>query len=173
MCWDDDLNINLKIIDIPKILQLEPILENLGYSYLVVYSNLMIKIGNDTCWVNIFPTHSYGSRTQIWETYENPKYIENNTLYPLKLYSFRELRIYGPCHADVYLSYDFGPYYLNEVVIYNHRMNNATKLCCNLKDLSITFQQAAKSSGPLKNRINPTLLPPLHIHTIDLRTSYR
>jgi lipopolysaccharide cholinephosphotransferase len=171
MLWDDDIDINVNILDFQKILQLQPILECLGYRVLF-YPNLMMKIGNG-CWMDVFPTYHCANKTiyvdHWWKRENKPIYLYDEELYPLKLYQYGELYIWGPQNSHAYLRCGFGENYMEEVFINNHLLPSRTCFICNFKDLSEKFQKAALTSYPLQNRMEFMNLPPLTQETIEVK----
>ena len=157
MLWDDDFDINVKITDFPSIFQLQPMLEKLRY-YLLIYPNFMLKIGTwslDGCWVDVFPTYHDSEKTTYvnhwWKRDRDPLYIYDTELYPLRLYQFGKLQLWGPCDPHSYLKCGFGDNYMKEVLIYNHKIENPFQ--CDFDDLSMKFREAAISSIELIDRV--------------------
>ena len=179
MWWDDDMDINVPILDIPKILQLQPVFEKLGYLVLM-HSNCMMKIGDgkNGYWIDIFPTYHANNKTlyihHFWKREGEPLYLYDNELYPLKLYKFGPLHLYGPRDPHAYLRCGCGEDYRDRVVMYNHLLPmGASHVTCQFQDLPPRFKQCALPSVALTNRIEMTTLLPLSDHTINIKTSLR
>lgn len=158
--WDDDLDINVDYYHLATLFQLKPVFEHLGYTFML-YHNGMIKIcKNREYWIDIFPTKHQDSKTYYvdhwWKREGQTLYLYDEELYPLKLYQFGELQIWGPANPQVYLQCGFGDNYMREVVLYNHRVQHNIRYI--FEDLPLKFRNAACNSVPLEDRITPLSL---------------
>ena len=158
MQWDDDFDINVNIKDFPTIFRLEPILKFLGYRILI-YPNFMLKIGTwsqNGCWIDIFPTCYKEDETTYlnhsWQRDGKDLYLYDNELYPLRKYQFGELQLWGPQDFHSYLKCGFGENYMEEVVLYNHRLPEQ-HFYCNFDDLPMEFKEPALPSAGLVDRV--------------------
>lgn len=158
MWWDDDVDINVKITDVPKILALAPLFKLLGYAVGERFFKTLhvVKIGNLKQFVvDICPTIHENGKTRYsnhwWKRNGDPIYLYDSELYPLVKYPFGQLQLWGPKNPFVYLRCGFGNNYMTEVNIYNHHVKKGMKY--SFKEFPSEFQTHAKPSKPLENRV--------------------
>ncbi len=118
--WDDDHDLGVLSQDIPKILVLRPLLDELGYVINDVFFGYKIKRKNELeATVDIFKMQerdgkisyahgSWGTREVIdpvtGESKKRNIFINRNELYPLKLIDFGPLKVFAPNNPTLYLN---------------------------------------------------------------------
>lgn len=165
IAWDDDIDVNVKQEDVEKIYQLKPYFEALGYEVHRAFWGLGLGIVlyfRDTqraIILDVFPMiHEDGKTVYVrhnWQRNNQPLYLYDDELYPLRRYPFGEIEVWGPAQPHVYLSCGFGEDYMNNIVIYNHKMS--ASYICHFADIAPKFQTYARMSVPLEDRVSSLL----------------
>lgn len=158
--WDDDIDINIKLIDKELFISLIPELEKLNYEVSPVWFGYKIaspqvftfddKRGAPC--IDIFFTVEVGNKIYYdkhWmQRDDEPIYITKNELYPLRIYTFGETIALGPNNPVPYLDASFTkdwPYFAR---IWNHFLCIQEE-----RELTQADKVAAQPTGPLAERV--------------------
>lgn len=162
--WDDDLDICIPITDKDKFLSIVNKLNNIGYEIKKIHEGgdlyrifpkITPNIYMDILFAyeeNDMVIYSYKETHTIWKRDGKPLFFYKNELFPLKLYNFGSIKVYGAHTPKGYLDAAYGvnwekEFYLMAIHtqgIWHQNANERIKLTENLK-------VAAKPFGPLKN----------------------
>ncbi len=155
--WDDDLDVNIDVTQENAFLALIPVFKQNGYSITNPYPNQH--------WIyKIRPLKPGGMVLDIFLTVRKPDkvvykyhwfkrdgqpiYVTKDELYPLKLYPFGEIQIYGPKNPEPYLDASFTKEWRTMAHKWNHMTNEKEKM-----PITDADRIPAQPTGPLNNNI--------------------
>lgn len=161
--WDDDLDINIKLDQEKKLLSLEPILNELGYELFKYYFGYKIfrkdspYYPGNLCkypFLDIFLMKERNRKIYFakfqWggRRGREPIYYTRNEMYPIKEYTFGEIKVNGPNNPIPYLNYKYHNW-RNIAVMFNHISSGRETV--QLKDED---RLPAQPTGPLEDRVH-------------------
>jgi cytidyltransferase-like protein len=162
--WDDDIDINLRLEDKDLFISLIPLLNQLDYTVEPVWFGYKIatkdvftfgKVLGSPC-IDVFFTIQKDNKIYYdkhWmQRDDEPIYITQEELYPLKLYTFGETVALGPNNPVPYLDASFSPTWTYLALIWNHFLSINEE-----RELTPEDTVPAYPTGPLSDRvvINP------------------
>ena len=160
--WDDDIDFNLRLEDktlfvslIPMINQLDYTVEPVWFGYKIASKKVFRfgEISGSPC-IDVFFTVQKGNKIyydQHWMRRDDePIYVTQEELYPLKLYAFGETVALGPNNPVPYLDASFSPNWTSIASIWNHFLPINEDRPLTLNDIS-----PALPTGPLLDRVIP------------------
>jgi len=155
--WDDDLDICIDIFYLPIVNKLKPLFENLGYKFVNYDSFGCAQIKIDKTWLDIIYTKQQSNKISYaladpakWALRKNePFFIYDHELYPLKRYPFGNFTVLGPNNPYPYLRWLY-PRWWKSYIISNH--SNKTKIIIPIQGPYPKKKYPAKPLGPLKTR---------------------
>lgn len=163
--WDDDIDINLKLEDEKRFVELIPIFKELQYDvekvwfgYKIINNKEIFTFGSlrgAPCIDVFFTVQKSGkifydpTRDVDWMRRDNgPIYITKNELYPLKGYQFGEIIVLGPNNPNPFLTACFGNDWSHYGIIWNHFFNQRYE-----RELTEQDKLPAQPAGPLEDRV--------------------
>lgn len=121
--WDDDIDIGIFDVDVEKFLKLKTELKTRGYDisttffgFKIFFKNWSLVPNHDYSYpfLDVFiyektPENIYSLKTlQARQTWSNA-YYKGDEIFPLKLYQFKDFKLYGPQNPLPYLIRQYGP----------------------------------------------------------------
>src|SRR5579862_374406 len=158
--WDDDVDINIKLDDKEQFIALIPEFKQLGYEVESVWFGYKI-IKQDIftfgekkgapC-IDIFFTIEQDNKIyydQHWmKRDDEPIYVTQQELYPLRVYTFGETIVLGPNNPVPYLDAAFSPDWPHYGRVWNNFFSIREE-----RELTENDMVAARPMGPLHNRV--------------------
>lgn len=153
IAWDDDIDINIDVTQEQAFMDLKPIFNKNGYGIQNCYP--------EATWLyKIYPFKSTGVNLDVFLTVkkrkkivykyhwfkrdDKPIFVTYDELYPLKLYQFGEIQIYGPNNPVPYLDASFGKDWPDTAKKYNHKTKEKETIKLEEND-----KVPAEPTGPL------------------------
>lgn len=158
--WDDDIDICVLKSNKKKIAALEPAFKKLGYTLKEVFFGY--KISGKKAFLDIFFMSSSQNNTYVYSSKiarktfltiqrEFVSYKEKD-LFPLKLYPFGSLQVWGPHNPISYLDNYYTDWRTTAKFLLKHQ-----KYDMHIIHLTQSDMLPAQPFGPLENRIMPLL----------------
>ena len=157
--WDDDIDLDINIAQKDAFFALEPVFNHFGYDFIRVPFGCSIVPqegtypGPERPFVDIFFMEEKNNRMYFnWGHFgvRNGEkiYLEMDELYPLKEYTFGELKLFGPNASIEYLNYKYKDW--NTVA---YKFNHKFKIKKERVRLADKDRVPAGPTGPLEDRI--------------------
>ena len=158
--WDDDIDIQVSIQQRDLLFSLEPVFNQFDYEFIRVPFGCSIipkegtYHGPERPFVDVFFMKEKNNRIYYsWGHFgwreEEQIFFKKDELYPLKEYTFGELKLYGPNNPIEYLNYKYENW--NQVADkFNHKFNIEKEKV----KLTDEDRVPAGPTGPLENRIH-------------------
>lgn len=169
--WDDDIDINLRLEDKDLFISLIPFLNQLDYTVEPVWFGYKIaakdifsfgEVLGSPC-IDIFFTTQKDNKIYYdkhWmQRDDEPIYITQEELYPLKLYTFGETVALGPNNPIPYLDASFTPNWTYMALIWNHFLSINEE-----RELTAADRIAAHPTGPLSDRVTINPVCPIRVY---------
>jgi phosphorylcholine metabolism protein LicD len=155
--WDNDLDLCMSEDNEQKLLDLEPVLEQLGLSLLQKPFGWCIKARGASC--DIFLTREKKGRyfyadknTQTFYATRDggPVFYWHDELFPLKLYTFGQIEVWGPHDPYTYLDVYYPSWDSTAKFLIDHKNNRYAD-----ERMKLTAQDKvpALPLGPLQDRV--------------------
>ncbi len=155
--WDNDLDVCMFRKDVPRLLKLKPVLKKLGYTLVEMPFGWTIK--RKGCCFDLFlmsrKKDRYIYSDKFTSTYfakrdGGPVYYTQEELFPLKLYTFGALEVWGPHDPYPYLDVYYRSWRTTAKFLFDHRTNQYSPKKLKMADLGTA---AAQPFGPLEDRV--------------------
>lgn len=158
--WDDDIDLNIKLIDKELFISLIPELEKLNYDISEVWFGYKIASKNIFTFdqkkgapcIDVFFTVEKDDKIYYDKHWmkrdDEPIYITKKELYPLRVYPFGNTIAIGPYNPVPYLDASFSPDWQHYGRIWNHFFNVHED-----RELTSDDRIAAEPKGPLRDRV--------------------
>jgi len=153
--WDDDLDIGMLEKYESLFVSLEPLFNKIGYKYLKTgfgYS-IITEVRTDACYPFLDIFFMKKQNQKIYRRVHPRFCFAIDELYPLKEYTFGELKLYGPNKPIAVLNRYYGKQWNEIAYKFNHRWNYDNKKARIKVTLTDEDRKPAQPTGPLEDRV--------------------